>query len=499
MIGSFQATFREKSRHFSFIALCAGLMFSVVLMIPRASGTMRALIVNPSTYQQANNASWISVSIGFIMGFFLPLIGVIFLRNSIRLDRDQRTMLLFLTTKFSRLKYMFGKFISNLFLMGILWLTVLVFSLIGMLLKYGQTGFNLMQFLMPFMVLLPGLIFVSALTLLTEVLPGLRSKIGTPILAIFIVVLYAAGANYEIKFNHIQRIFNLAGSDYLISNIKQAVLATSGKPLTELKIIGSTTTHYTGTHELVFPVMQLTVQDLVSMGLLILISVLLVLISSFLLERRPLFNLSPSGWRSHLIKPLKSESLINLPFYLPLRLITASVSNYWLIVISLVWFWNWFASINVLTHVAFPILFLMMAPVFAELGVNVAQNNVYLWLKTFPYGQQRQVLQENMIGIILSIILIMPALFKISILSGLVLIAWAVQLPLAAQLLGQYTGSRRPIQLLMVVFFYLYLNGAPLLPFNNNHVILVGIYAVIAVISAVLLITPLLRHELIKR
>jgi hypothetical protein len=71
------------------------------------------------------------------------------------------------------------------------------------------------------------------------------------------------------------------------------------------------------------------------------------------------------------------------------------------------------------------------------------------------------------------------------------LFIWAVQLPLVCQLLGRLTGSKRPVQLVIVLFFYLYINGAPLLPFDQSGLTLpTVIYLVIGLGSLSLLFFP---------
>ncbi|EEI70990.1 ABC transporter permease [Lentilactobacillus hilgardii] len=501
MKDSFQATFREKYRRMSFVALCIALIFSVSLMIPRGSGVMRAIIVNPDTYQQANNASWASISVSFMMGFFLPLIGATFLRNTIRMDRDNGTMTLFLTTKFSKLNYIMGKFLSNLCLMLIFWLIILIFSLIGTLLKFGQTTFNLGQFLMPFLILLPGLIFVSALTIFTEFIPGLRGRLGTAGLVAFLAILYAAGANYQHTPGHLLRLFNLSGSGYLITNIKQAVVQSSGKPLTLLKVIGaSTSTRYTGAHNLVFPTLKLTGLDFLNMGLLVLLGIGLVVLAALLLERRPISAYHMGRWEMRLpafrlpakrLPAMEMNGIKHSQFYISSRLLTGGVTNYWVLIIMIIWLWNWGSTYSGLIHSAFPILFLAVIPLFAELGAGGVQNDVYQWLRTIPNGQRRQTLRECLAGIALSIFLVLPALSKVPAFMMVALFIWAVQLPLVCQLLGRLTGSKRPVQLVIVLFFYLYINGAPLLPFDQSGLTLpTVIYLVIGLGSLSLLFFP---------
>lgn len=491
MKSSFQATFREKSRHMSFVVLCVALIFSVTLMIPRGTGIMRAIIINPDMFKQANNASWASISVSFMMGFFLPLIGATFLRNAIRLDRENGTMTLFLTTKFSRFAYLFGKFISNICFMLIFWGVLLLFSLIGTLLVYQTTDFNLGQFLMPFIILLPGLVFISAITLLTEVVPGLRGRIGTAGLVAALVILYASGANYEHTPSGIQRIFDVSGSQYLIANIKQAVMQTSGEHLTLLKVIGaSTSTDYTGQRNLIFPMLKITSTDLLNMIILVVFSFCLVCISGFLLEHKPITLFDVKRWSLHL--PTKHfQRFQRSQGYLSLRLLTGNVTGYWLLMMFLIWLWNWGTTYRNMSHLTFPLLFLTAIPLFSELGAGSVQNGIYQWLRTIPNGQWRQTSRECIAGIGLAVFLILPVFGKLSFLSLAALLVWGIQLSLVSQALGRYTSSKRPVQLLMVVFFYLYLNGAPLLPFNQAGLILpMLIYLVVGLLSFGLLFVP---------
>lgn len=129
---------------------------------------------------------------------------------------------------------------------------------------------------------------------------------------------------------------------------------------------------------------------------------------------------------------------------------------------------------------------------FAELGAGEVQSGVYQWLQTLPNGHRRQTVREILIGSALSVALALPALIKApTLMVSLALLVWSLQLPVLAQLLGRLTASKRPIQLLMVVFFYLYLNGAPLLSFNQTELVLPTlIYLIILIFALVLLLIP---------
>ena len=481
------ATFHEKSRHASFWGICVALAFSVVFMFPKSSGAMRPLIINPNTYAQANNATWIPVSVSFIMGFFLPLIGVAFLRDTIALDRINGVMTLMMTTRGNRLKYIIGKIVSNLAFLLIFLLTVMSFTLLGSGLKYGFAAVNIRQFLMPFVIIIPGLCFVAALTLLTETLPGLKGWFGTTGLLVLIAVIYASGTSYQGTPSHLQRIFNLSGSQYLVSNIKTAIAQTSGQSLTLLRVIGSSTAKYTGKVNLTFPTIQLTGTDVLNMAILVGASLLLVLLASMLIERRP-------QQRTKLLRFNRLQNrftaLMKLPGYTQFRLLTGTTHSSWLAMILIVWLLSWSGDAMQATQRNLPLLFLMAVPLFSQLGVLGQQTGVNSLLRTIPNGKSKALFQEGLAGVILAVVLILPILTKLSANSAFLLIIWGIQLALVAQTLGLVTSSSRAIQMVMIAFFYFYLNGAPVLPLNGGEWLFATmIYAMLCVIAVLAMLS----------
>jgi hypothetical protein len=485
----FLATTREKIRRPAFPMICLALLFSIVLMIPRASGTMRAIIIDPNVFRQANNISWVPISVSFIMGFFLPLISAVYLRDSIGIDRDTGNLAFFLTTHFSKSAYLYGKFLSNLWLTGSFWLIILLTSLLSAIFKYGIASLNLVQFIMPFLILLPGLIFLSALTILTEVLPILRQRSGTVILVIGLIFLYTAGANYIAHQSFFNQLFNLSGTNYLISNIKQSIAMNAGAKLTTLKIIGSTTMRYSGTQNLIFSPIQLNWADWLRIGILIILSCLMVELASFCLENRPIhrqkrpFNL----WRP----TVSTQTRVGLC----LHLMTANNSVLLLSLLVGTWGWAWLAPSHQATQTLFPLLVILATPIFSTLGALASQSHVYDWLATIPNGQLRQTIWTGTMGIAFSLILILPIFLKLTFALKISLFLWGLLAPLLSQLLGRWTASSRPTQLVLLVFCYLYLNGAPVIALNPAPAqLLTIIYLILLVIT----FTSLVNHHRIK-
>ncbi|WP_416353347.1 hypothetical protein ACNAN0_11455 [Agrilactobacillus fermenti] len=267
-------------------------------------------------------------------------------------------------------------------------------------------------------------------------------------------------------------IFNLSGSHYLIENIKQALAASGGGSLHVLRVIGSTATHYTGQQSLVFPMIRLTATDWVNISVLLCLSCLLVLLAVLFLEHRPLV-LKPAKRRDpiKITKPWVT-SFKQSRLYLAFRLLTGDVSRYWLWLLLITWLWSWTTTTYQMRHLALPLLFLLAIPLFANLGATAVQTGVAQWLQTVPDGQRRQKWWASISGWLLALGLILPAVQQTTVMAYLALLIWALQLPLVAQLIGRLTRSQRPFQVILVVFFYLYLNGAPLLPFDQAHLFL---------------------------
>ena len=102
------------------------LLFLSVISTPRAKGVIQVLSIDPTVYRQADNPSWLPSAAALILGLILPIIGFLFIRNSLSLDRETGVADLFMTTSFHRFRYVFGKFTANCLLLVSLWLTVVI-------------------------------------------------------------------------------------------------------------------------------------------------------------------------------------------------------------------------------------------------------------------------------------------------------------------------------------------------------------------------------------
>lgn len=126
MIRIMKADLFQRIRIPSFFVTVAMLLFLSVISTPRAKGVIQVLSIDPTVYRQADNPSWLPSSAALILGLILPIIGFLFIRNSLSLDRETGVADLFMTTRFHRFRYVFGKFTANCLLLVSLWLTVVI-------------------------------------------------------------------------------------------------------------------------------------------------------------------------------------------------------------------------------------------------------------------------------------------------------------------------------------------------------------------------------------
>ena len=118
------------------------------------------------------------------------------------------------------------------------------------ILRFPGQWLSMYQFLSPFLVLLPGILLLSALALLADTLPFLRGTFGTIAMIFFLLILYVLEAmrNKQEGLN----LFNLSGTNYILDAIKQAGIV-AGKPINGLQVLSSGKGPQSGTLSLVIP------------------------------------------------------------------------------------------------------------------------------------------------------------------------------------------------------------------------------------------------------
>ena len=170
------ADFRERVRRFSFLAVVA---LGVFLGYQVITGFFQLRLGN---YRGVLNAAWIGALMALTLSFFLSLIGFYVTRGNVQQDRETGVGQILAATPLRKLAYVLGKFASNVAVLLIV-VGVLALAALAMLLIHGEDKtLDLAQLLLPFLVFsVPVALLTAALAVFFECAPVLRTSAGNAI------------------------------------------------------------------------------------------------------------------------------------------------------------------------------------------------------------------------------------------------------------------------------------------------------------------------------
>lgn len=191
-----RAGFLERVRRQNFLVV----MLSVTLMsLAIASGR---LVLRLDVYLGEFNSAWVGALVAGSTTVLLCFANFFIVKNAIELDRETGVGELVASTPMSKFTYLLGKMFSNFAVLiaieGILFASAIVIQLL-----HGETQVDWPALILPFVfIALPAMAAISALALLFETLPGLRSGFGN-LLFVFLwfYILFRMMAYDEIWFD----------------------------------------------------------------------------------------------------------------------------------------------------------------------------------------------------------------------------------------------------------------------------------------------------------
>lgn len=145
------------------------ILFGACLVdLPNAS--YYTLLVSPDYFSQMNNVTWLIISIMTVFGFLMPPIEWIFIKNAEEIDRENGIYSWMFSTSLNKINYVFGKFIANIIILLLLWLTVVLATAIIGIIKFPNELSLLASRLPNFLIFIPGIIAIAACALFLKTL-----------------------------------------------------------------------------------------------------------------------------------------------------------------------------------------------------------------------------------------------------------------------------------------------------------------------------------------
>ncbi len=124
------------------------------------------------------DSTYVGAVISMLSSLFMTLIGFYLVAGSIRRDRERHVLEIVAATPVSRFTFLVGKWLAHTLYLTAVAATSLVAGLI-LFLRFGEGPLDLQQFLMPWVLTVPGaMAFTAALAIVFDVTPLLRSRAG---------------------------------------------------------------------------------------------------------------------------------------------------------------------------------------------------------------------------------------------------------------------------------------------------------------------------------
>lgn len=191
---------------------------------------MTSVTVDAAYFLQGTNWTWIPMASALCTGMLLPVAGFFYLRNTLSFDRKTGAIDLVYTSPVSRISYLAGKYISDLFLLVFILFVVIVSSFCMTLMHFPDSEFSILHFLSFFVSILPGIFLCSALALLTEAIPVFRSRSGSWMADVLFFVMYIICVTLMVDNLQgvIARFFDMTGFAWMKDSIDRSVFQVTG-------------------------------------------------------------------------------------------------------------------------------------------------------------------------------------------------------------------------------------------------------------------------------
>jgi hypothetical protein len=198
-----RASFLERVRRRNFLVV---LLFVTLLSLAIATGR---LVLRLDVYVGEYNSAWVGALVAGSTTVLLCFANFFIVKNALEIDRRTGVGELVAATPTGKFIYLLGKLLSN-FVVLLAMECILIASAILIQLVHGETNIEWLALLLPFVfIALPAMAAISALALLFETLPGLRSGFGN----LVFVFMWFGMTFMVMQFNDLR--FDLPGLIYV--------------------------------------------------------------------------------------------------------------------------------------------------------------------------------------------------------------------------------------------------------------------------------------------
>lgn len=456
-----QSDFRERTRRFSFIALCALSVLAAFLFVPDPNAEMTSIAVDADCFMQGTNWTWIPMASALCTGVLLPVTGFFYLRNSLTLDRKTGTVNLIYTSPVNRLVYLAGKYLSNSLILICIISVVILSSFCTTLLNFPDMKIPIFHFLSFFISIIPGIFLCSAITLLCEAVPFFQSRGGAWLAGIIFFIFYIICLNAFLSQPQgiIARFFDMTGFVWLKDSIDQSVYGITGTSArVALGVYKDSIMSDLNLTELFFLPLSFTAERLIEKGCMIAFGMVLCIAAAAVVPRYENVQVTHAISEKTHIKS-GGHGLLVTEFILTFR----NCSSAWFIIMSVLWLAMFLADMETAQGTLWILAIAWSCILFSDYGCREKKYNMNILIPTYGRTYQNQLLVRwcmgGMISFLITVPVILRAAFAGELMGAVAGLLFALFVPTLSIFLGGLSGSERTFEIVFLIICYLMLNS----------------------------------------
>lgn len=457
-----KADLLERTRRFSFLIICMFSMFLAFFSVPNVEAPLVSICMEPNLFKQGSNSSWIPITIALCGGILFPMIGLSFVKNNINMDRNNGLLHNMQAMNMKKGNYIIGKFLSNLFILTVMWLLVIIGAAIMLPFQFPNQPLNFYDFISPFIGIYPGIIFTSAFAIILESIPFISSKAGNTIGLTTLFVLFLINYSASDYNNPLLRVFDFNNYKWIMDSINSAVIPIIGREVQETGILvpGGMFADSKGGQELFFYGLLWNSQYFIDKIILIFISIFLIILAVMSLETSEQKK-NMSSANLHKKERTCGKTFFTNQFISEYKLILKDLPKSCFVLIAGLWIYCIFAPLKYVQDYLWIVMLIFSVAIFSQMGCRDYENNLTDFFITIKFSLIKQLLYSYLWGTITLFALSAPAVIRNFIaqnfLCSLSYIAFSMFIPALACFLGEYFKSRRTFETayLLLCFFLL--------------------------------------------
>lgn len=486
-----KADFLEKTRRFSFLAICAVTMFLTFLSVPNIKAPFVSICLEPNIFSQGSNSSWLPITIALCGGILFPMIGLSFVQNNISMDRNTGLLYIMQSMNMPKASYVIGKYLSNLFLLTIMWILTIIGATIMLPVQFPNQLLSFHDFMSPFIGIYPGIIFASALAIFFESVSFISRKISnavgiTTLFVMFLINYSTSDYNYPLL-----RIFDFSNYQWIMESINNAVIPIIGHEVLETGILvpGGMFADSSGVQELFFHGMTWNGQYFVDKILLVIFCIVLVILAIIFLEqteqRRKVTNHKLQKKNKTVSARVHYTSL----FVTECKMLYSGLPKLCYILIVGLWVFSIFAPLKYVQSYLWIVMLIFSVVIFSQIGCREYEHNLIEYFITIKYSLVKSLVYSCIGGIISSLVLSIPIITRCLITQdyacSLGYISFSFFIPALACFLGEYTKSKRAFETIYLLICFLLIN-MPTFLFQGNIITIMITGTIVLMFSTLL-------------